>query len=337
MSYSPVEIIAEVGQAHDGSLGSAHAYIDALAETGVKAVKFQVHIAHAESSLDEPFRINFSKQDSSRFDYWKRMEFTAEQWVGLKMHCEEKGLEFLASPFSIAAVNLLQAMDVRRYKIGSGEMSNLLMLECIARQGKPVILSSGLSTFDDLDRTIEFLRPFRCNLSILQCTTRYPTTASDIGLNVINELKERYDLPTGFSDHSGTTFASLAAVAHGAEIIEFHIVFDRRSFGPDSSSSIEVREIPELVRGINYISKAIISPIDKSNISVDVDLIRIFGKSLSVNSNLPVGHILRLEDLETKKPGSMGIPAAEYRRVIGSKLVRPLTAWDFITESDISD
>ena len=337
MTLNPVEIIAEVGQAHDGSLGAAHAYIDALAGTGIKAVKFQVHIAHAESSIEEPFRVKFSKQDATRFDYWKRMEFTPEQWIGLKMHCEDMGLEFLASPFSIAAVNLLEGIGVQRYKIGSGEMSNLLMLECIARLGKPIILSSGLSTFDDLDQTIEFLQPYKCALSLLQCTTRYPTRASDVGLNVINELKIRYGLPVGLSDHSGTVFAPLAAVAFGAEIIEFHIVFDRRSFGPDSSSSLEIREIPELVSGIKFISQSVMSPIDKSTISVDPELLRIFGKSLSVNANLPIGHRLRLEDLESKKPSSMGIPASEYRRVIGSKLARSMRAWEFLNESDLSD
>ena len=117
-------IIAEIAQAHDGSLGTAHAYIDALAATGVDAIKFQTHIAEAESSIHEPFRVKFSKQDATRMAYWKRMEFTIEQWHGIKAHCDEVGLEFISSPFSNAAVDLLERVGVQRYKIGSGEVSN---------------------------------------------------------------------------------------------------------------------------------------------------------------------------------------------------------------------
>src|SRR5665647_2102235 len=119
-------IIAEIAQAHDGSLGIAHSYIDALASTGVNAVKFQTHIAHAESSSFEPFRVKFSYEDETRFDYWHRMEFTKEQWAGIKLHCEEKGLEFISSPFSCAAVDLLENLQVKKYKIGSGEVLSLI-------------------------------------------------------------------------------------------------------------------------------------------------------------------------------------------------------------------
>lgn len=330
-----VELVAEIGQAHDGSLGLAHSFVDALAGTGVHAVKFQVHIAEAESSPAEPFRVHFSKQDTTRLEYWRRMEFTPEQWAGIKAHCDERGIEFFASPFSVAAVNLLENLCVRRYKIGSGEMTNLLMLERIGRTGKPIILSSGLSTFEDMDQTIEFLRPFGNKLSLLQCTTSYPTKASGLGLNVIGELKARYGIPIGFSDHSGSIYAAIAAVAQGAELVEFHVVFDRRQFGPDSSSSLEIRELGELVRGVRFVSEALASPMDKSQLQVAPDLRRIFGKSLAINADLPEAHKLRLEDLESKKPGDCGIPAAEFRRVVGRRLARPLRRWDFLNEGDL--
>lgn len=330
-----VEMIAEVGQAHDGSLGMAHAFIDALADTGVHAIKFQVHIAEAESSAAEPFRVHFSKQDATRFDYWKRMEFSAEQWAGIKRHCDDRKLEFFASPFSVAAVNLLESLDVCRYKIGSGEMSNLLMLDRIARTGKPIVLSSGLSTLEDLDRTVGFLAPFGNKLSLLQCTTSYPTRAADLGLNVISELRARYCIPVGFSDHSGSVYASIAAVAHGAELLEFHVVFDRQQFGPDSSSSLEIREIRDLVTGVKFVREAVLSPMNKSKLQVAPGLRRIFGKSLAINQDLPVGHKLSLEDLESKKPGDCGIPASEYHRVVGRRLAIPLKKWDFLKDGDL--
>ncbi len=150
MKKTDVFIIAEIAQAHDGSLGIAHSFIDALKDTGVDAVKFQVHIAEAESSIYEPFRVKFSYEDATRYDYWKRMEFEPYQWSGLKKHCEECGLEFMASVFSNAAVDLLEKLGVKRYKIGSGEVSNLLLLDKIAYTGKPVILSSGMSSYEEL-------------------------------------------------------------------------------------------------------------------------------------------------------------------------------------------
>lgn len=332
-----VQLIAEVAQAHDGSLGAAHAYIDAVAGTGIGTIKFQVHIAEAESSEFEPFRIRFSREDATRFDYWRRMQFTHEQWLGLKTHCEEKGLEFLASPFSVAAVGLLENIGVSRYKIGSGEVGNLLMLECIARTGKPMILSSGLSTFDDLDRSIAFLKPHGNALSILQCTTSYPTPPEKLGLNVIPELRLRYGLPTGLSDHSGTIFPAIAAVALGAEIVEFHVAFDRSSFGPDATSSIEIRELPTLVRGVSAVATALAHPADKRELTVSPELRRIFGKSLAVNADLPAGHALRLQDLESKKPGDRGLAAGDYQRVIGRRLARALPRWSFLNEADLAD
>ncbi|MEL6945152.1 MAG: N-acetylneuraminate synthase family protein, partial [Bacteroidota bacterium] len=168
-------IIAEIAQAHDGSLGILHSYIDALAETGVDAIKFQTHIAEAESSIHEPFRVNFSYEDKTRYDYWARMGFTLEQWKEIKQHCEEVGLEFMSSPFSQAAVDWLEELGVKRYKIGSGEVTNFLMLEKIARTGKPIILSSGMSSFVELDEAVKFIQTFGNDLTILQCTTSYPT------------------------------------------------------------------------------------------------------------------------------------------------------------------
>mgnify|MGYP000300710275 CR=1 FL=1 len=152
------------------------------------AIKFQTHIAEAESSALEPFRVKFSYEDATRFDYWKRMSFTAQQWIEIKQHCDEVGLEFLSSPFSMAAVELLETLGVARYKIGSGEVSNFLMLERIAETGKPIILSSGMSSLDELQATVDFLKPYGNELSLLQCTTSYPTSPENIGLNVILEF-----------------------------------------------------------------------------------------------------------------------------------------------------
>ncbi len=310
-------IIAELGQAHEGSLGILHSYIDALAATGVDAVKFQTHIAHAESSLQEPFRVKFSYEDQTRFDYWKRMEFTLEQWKKIKAHCDEVGLEFISSPFSNAAVDLLEEVGVKRYKIGSGEVNNFLLLEKIARTGKPVIVSSGMSSFAELDKTVQFLTNREVSFSLLQCTTAYPTKPRQYGLNVIKALKDRYGVQVGFSDHSARVEVCIAAAALGAEILEFHVVFDRKIFGPDAKASLTIDETKMLTRAVRNIKKSLDHPIDKEDNSAFSELKNIFEKSLAVNKDLPKGHEISFDDLEAKKPKGMGILASKYAEVIG--------------------
>src|SRR5262245_27170149 len=159
-------IIAEVAQAHDGSLGMAHAYIDAIANTGADAVKFQTHIAAAESTPREAWRVKFRQQDATRYDYWKRMEFTEPQCCGLKKHAEEKGLQFLSSPFSIEAVELLIRVGVGAWKVASGEVTNAPMLERIVATRLPIILSTGMSSLSEIDTAVEQIKASRLPLTV---------------------------------------------------------------------------------------------------------------------------------------------------------------------------
>lgn len=328
-------LIAEIAQAHDGSLGILHSYIDAVAKTGVQAVKFQMHIAEAESSIHEPFRVQFSYEDKTRFDYWKRMEFTLVQWKEIKKHCDEVGLDFICSPFSNLAVDWLEEIGISIYKIGSGEVNNFLLLEKIAKTGKSIIISSGMSSFEELDKTVDFLRNKKVNFSILQCTTAYPTQPEQFGFNVIQDLKERYKVPVGFSDHSAKVATGIAAVALGAEILEFHVVFNRDMFGPDAIASLTVEETKQLVEAVNAIYMAKNHPIDKNNNENFKDLKLIFEKSLAVNKDLPNGHIVTFDDLESKKPKGFGISAENFNEVIGKKLKYKKLKWDFLNEEDI--
>jgi N-acetylneuraminate synthase len=330
-------IIAEIGQAHEGSLGIAHSYIDALAETGVDAVKWQMHIADAESSIEEPFRIKFSYEDNRRIDYWKRMEFTLDQWRGLKEHCEEKGMEFICSPFSNAAVEALEQLGVRKYKIGSGEVNNFLLLDKICKTGKTVLLSSGMSSYDELQDAAQFVQSHGNELILFQCTTAYPTEAEDWGLNVIGELKKKFDLPIGFSDHSGGITACIAAAALGASYFEFHVVFDKRMFGPDAKASLTVDETKDLCTALRQVKTALSHSIDKSDNTRFKELKGIFEKSLAVNRDMKAGEVISMDDLEGKKPKGFGMDASNFRSIIGKKLNKDLQAWSFIKEEDISN
>ena len=325
-------IIVEIAQAHNGSFKTALDYVDALADSGIDAIKFQTHIAEAESSIYEPFRVKFSDQDATRFDYWKRMEFTKSQWTEIKVHCDKAGLEFMSSPFSNAAVDLLEEIGVKRYKVGSGEVNNLLMLEKMAETGKPIIVSSGMSSFEELDQTVAFLKERKVDYSILQCTTSYPTQPEQYGLNVITQLKERYQVPIGFSDHSADPATCIAATALGAEILEFHAVFSYEDFGPDVTSSIEISEIPKMVQSIRAVAKSLTFPINKNDNSQFTELKQIFEKSLAVNKDLKKGHILTFNDLEAKKPKGYGIDASQFQKTIGKQLTKGLSQWDFLTQ-----
>jgi N-acetylneuraminate synthase len=332
---SPPYLIAEIGQAHEGSLGILYSYIDAIAQTGVDAVKFQMHIAEAESSEYEPFRLQFSLEDKTRFDYWKRMSFSLEQWKGIKQHCDELGLDFICSPFSNLAVDWLEEIGVKQYKIGSGEVNNFLLLEKIAKTSKPVIMSSGMSSYTELDQTVAFLKERKVDFSILQCTTAYPTQPENYGLNTIQELKNRYNVPIGFSDHSAKTATCIAAVALGASILEFHVVFDRQLFGPDSKSSLTLAETKDLVEAVRNIATAFSNPIDKNDTAEFSALKQIFEKSLAVNKDLPKNHILTFDDLESKKPKGYGIDARRFQEVIGKALNKEMKQWDFLNEGDL--
>lgn len=330
-------IIAEIGQAHEGSLGIAHSYIDALAGTGVDAIKWQMHIADAESSEEEPFRVKFSYEDDQRIDYWRRMEFTLDQWRGIKEHCEEKGMEFICSPFSNAAVDALEQLGVSKYKIGSGEVNNFLLLEKICKTGKTVLLSSGMSSYDELLDSVKFVKSHGNELVLFQCTTAYPTEAKDWGLNVIGEFKEKFDLPIGFSDHSGGITACIAAAAFGASYFEFHVVFDKRMFGPDAKASLTIDETKELCKALHQVETALNNPIEKSDNSRFKEVKGIFEKSLAVNRDMKAGEVISLDVLEGKKPKGFGIDASKFRSIVGKKLNKDLKVWSFLKEEDISN
>ena len=329
-------LIAEIGQAHNGSLQKAHDYIDAVATTGVDAIKFQTHIAEAESSIHEPFRVKFTDDYATRFDYWKAMEFTLEEWKSLKNHCDEVGLEFMSSPFSNAAVDLLEQVGVKRYKVGSGEVNNFLLLEKIAQTKKPVILSSGMSSFKELDAATSFLRSRSINFSTMQCTSAYPTSSKQLGLNIIQELKERYNVTVGFSDHSAKVSTGIAAVAQGAEIFEFHIVLSKDELGPDVTSSLTIEEAKVLVNETRYIFNALQYPVNKDDDSAFLEIKQIFEKSLAVNKKLPKGHHLAFDDLEAKKPKGYGVNSIEFESVIGKQLTRDLNEWEFLNKKDLT-
>jgi N-acetylneuraminate synthase len=320
LSRSKPYVIAEVAQAHEGSLGAAHSYIDAVKAAGVDAVKFQTHIAEAESTLDEPWRVVFSLQDSTRFDYWKRMEFTEGQWAGLAVHARQLGIDFISSPFSVEAVQLLHRIGVKVWKIPSGEINNQELLEAVWETRLPILYSTGMSDFKEIDPVIDATVQRGIEYGIFQCTSEYPCPPENWGLRVIEEIRSRYGCPVGISDHSGTPFAGLAASALGVDMIEVHVTFSRLAFGPDITASITMEELATLAKGARMIRKCVDSKNEKVNLVENVRALKdMFGRSLALREDLPAGTILCREHLKLKKPGT-GIPFSLVDQVIGKKL-----------------
>jgi N-acetylneuraminate synthase len=329
-------IIGEIAQAHDGSLGTAHAYIDAIANAGADAVKFQTHIASAESTPQEPWRVRFSRQDVTRYDYWKRMEFTREQWLGLKQHADERGLLFLSSPFSMAAFDLLKEIGVAGWKLASGEIGSPDIIDAVAGTGDPVMLSTGMSSFEEIDRAVERINPRKLTgLAIMQCTSMYPTPPEHVGLNVIEAFRERYQCAVGLSDHSATIYPGLAAAAQGIQVLEVHVALSREMFGPDVVASLTTGELKQLVEGVRYMETMRAHPVDKSRVAESVAPLRdLFRKSVVASRDLPEGTLLQREHLAVKKPGT-GIPAEDLESLLGSRLRRSLQRDDLIAFSDL--
>lgn len=329
-------IIGEVAQAHDGSLGMAHTFIDAIADAGADAVKFQTHIAAAESTPGEPWRVNFSPQDATRYEYWKRMEFTEEQWRGLKEHTDKRGLIFLSTPFSFEAVELLNRVGVAAWKVASGEISNTPMLKRMATTGLPILLSTGISPLREIDDAVERVKAHGLQLALLQCTTAYPCPPEKIGLNLIPFFRKRYDCCIGLSDHSGTIYPGLAAATLGIEVLELHVTFSKEMFGPDVPASLTTSELRRLVDGVRFIERMNSNPVDKDIMAQGMaDLRDLFTKSVVARIDLPAGTKLREEHLALKKPGT-GIPAAQLPDLLGRRLKRDVRADQMLRESDLS-
>ena len=328
-------LIGEVALTHDGSLGLAHKFVDAIAAAGADAVKFQTHIAEAESTPAEPFRVKFSRQDASRYDYWKRMAFTEEQWRGLAEHCAERGVLFISSPFSLEAVDLLERIGQPIWKIASGETSNTRLLDRVIATGAPVLLSSGMSPMRELDAAVSRVERGGSPVGLLQCTTAYPCPPEKVGLNLLPVFRERYRCWVGLSDHSATIYPGLAAVANGCDVVELHVTMSREMFGPDVIASVTTSELRQLADGIRFIERMRANPVDKDAMAAETaPLRRLFTRSLVAAQDLPAGTVLTREHLVIKKPGT-GLPPEQLEATIGRTLARDVNRDEVLTSEDL--
>ena len=325
-----VIIIAEIGSVHDGSIGNALKLIELAAGCGADVVKFQTHLPEAETLPDAPSPAYFKGEP--RLEYFRRTGFTREQWKQLKTRADDCGIQFISSPFSLEAVNILEAVGVAFYKVPSGEVTNVPLLEHVAGTGRPTVLSSGMSNWDELDRAVEVLKPGGA-LTLMQCSSLYPCPPERVGLNVLQEMRARYDLPVGLSDHTRGLAAAVAAVAQGAVMIEKHLTFHRGMYGSDARHSAEPEEFKAMVAAIRDVETMLANEVDKDDLSPYGEMKDIFEKSLVASEDLPVGTELKREHLAFKKPGD-GIKAADYSQWLGRRLARAVSANTQLTPND---
>ena len=327
MPSDRVFLIAEAGVNHNGQLDLALRLVDAARAAGADAVKFQTFRAE---DLALPGTATAAYQqgatgETDQFAMLRKLELNAEQHQSIAAHCKQVGIEFMSTPFSEAAVDLLVSLGVRRLKLSSGELVNRPLLDKAATTGLPLILSTGMATLDEVQRAVGWVRAawaqqegLKPALTLLQCTSAYPAPDDALNLRAIATLRAETGLPTGYSDHSLGNTAALAAVALGACVVEKHITLDRTLPGPDHRASSEPAEFAALAQDIRRI-EAMLGDGVKVPRPDEIDVRAVARRSVVLATALPAGTVLRREHLQLRRPAS-GIPAAEFDTIIGQHL-----------------
>lgn len=326
------QIIAEIGSVHDGSFGNACKLIEAAAACGATVIKFQTHIAEAETLKDAPSPSYFKGEP--RFEYFRRTAFNKSQYLELMALCKEQGVQFLSSPFSLEAVDFLEDVGIDLYKIPSGEVTNIPLLEYLNQTGKPVILSSGMSDWTEIDRAVEVLSQGG-PLSVMQCTSAYPCPPEKVGLNIIEDMLMRYDLPVGYSDHADGFAAAFAAVAKGASFVEKHFTFSRLMYGSDAANAMEPADFKIYCKGVHDIWTMLDNKVDKDDLTDYREMKQIFEKSIVTALPIKAGEPLTKDNIAFKKPGD-GIAAANYKEYLGRVALVDLPSDHQIKEEELT-
>tara|TARA_Y100000816_G_C26105666_1_gene587482 strand:+ start:2164 stop:3213 length:1050 start_codon:yes stop_codon:yes gene_type:complete len=317
----PSFIIAEIGQAHEGSIKKVYRYINALSQTGVNAIKFQTHYAKYESTFDEKFRIKI-KKFKTRYSYWNSVEFSKTEWIKIKKYCNKKKLIFLSSVFSLEGFRIINEIGVPAWKVASGEYESNYILKEMYRTKKPLIISTGLMNNKEIYKMHKHLNKKKINHAFLHCVSNYPVKLNKVGLNNIQNLKEKLNCQVGYSDHSGNLNVPISAIFFGAKIIEVHAKLKKFDSGPDGTSSLTIKEIKKLCTFRDDIHLIRSNPINKNNLGSNlIKIKKLFGKSLALKKDMGKGSKISLKDLTFKKPGT-GFNKNQINSIIGKKLSR---------------
>ncbi|MBI3456368.1 MAG: N-acetylneuraminate synthase [Candidatus Rokubacteria bacterium] len=317
----PCFLIAEAGVNHNGDVALAKRLIEAAAEAGADAVKFQTFRSErlvSPTARKAAYQAAATGAQESQLDMIRRLELPAEAYSDLKRHCEARGVLFLSTPFDEESADLLDTLGVAAFKIPSGEVTNPVLLAHVGRKGKPVILSTGMSTLEEVAAAVATLRQAGAQgIAVLHCVSSYPADPADANLRAMATLAEACHVPVGYSDHTPGIEVALAAAALGACVIEKHLTLDRTLPGPDHRASLEPAQFSALVRGVRIIESALGDGRKRPRPS-EADTAAVARRSLVAARDLPAGATLTEDALAILRPGT-GLAPSLRARVVGRR------------------
>lgn len=330
-------LVAEVAQAHEGSVNLAISFIDLVKKAGYDAIKFQIHLSEFETTYNDKFRPGTKNFNSSRFEYWRKMELSLNDWIKISTYSKKVGLNFICSVFCNESIEILKKLpNLHSIKISSGEMYNKELIILLKKLNKPFIISTGMASVIEIKNLISFLKQNKINnYHLLHCVSSYPTKLEDANLSKVNFFKKNYNIQLGYSDHTGIKEVIMTAVSLNCPIIENHICFNKKIIGPDTSSSLlpsEMKEISEFNNIYNYVLN---SNFSEKKINKINNVKKLFSKSLSLNKNIIKGDIIKSEDITLKKPGT-GLKFEDRKKVIGRRARQNLSKYKLLKLSDLT-
>ena len=319
-----VFIIAEAGDNHNGKFELALQLVDKAVEAGADCVKFQTFVTeNVVSKFAE--KAEYQKEntgaDENQYEMIKKLELSFDQFREIQAYCQKKGIIFLSTPFDLDSIDFLQEINIPFWKIPSGEITNLPYLIRIAKTGKDIILSTGMSTMEEIANALDILKSNGAgNITLLHCNTEYPTPYEDVNLRAMKTLKDTFQIPVGYSDHTQGIEVPIAAVASGACVIEKHFTLDKTMEGPDHKASLEPDELKNMVSAIRNIEKAMGAK-EKFPTKSETKNITIARKSIVAKCDIKKGEKLTEDNLYVKRPGD-GISPMKWFEVIGTTAIR---------------
>lgn len=331
---SPI-VLSEIGQAHEGSFEIACSLLELAKASGADGIKCQIHIAEYESTLDEEFRPGVGARDENRYEYWRRTALSLEAWGQLRQLARELDLLFIPSVFSTHTASLVEELEVDAWKIGSAEALHPWFLEHIKSMGQPIIASTGLSLWSDIENTVQTFEGFTPEFALLQCTSRYPTPLAEVGVGLMERMGAEFHIPVGLSDHSGTLSSAIYALSRGASIVEVHVTPHRGLRGFDATSSLTFEELRSLVSFRDDLLVLRGQSASKDDVSSSLEELRtIFGRSVAPVHEIKKGTVIEQSMLALKKPGG-GFPHDFIPQLVGMTAARNLSPAKLIKKDDL--
>lgn len=327
-----VLIIAEAGVNHNGDLDLAYKMIDEAKKAGADIIKFQTakpELVISKFAQKAEYQKRTTNATESQLEMCKKLHLKFEDYIPLKLYCEKVGIKFLSTPFDLESIMFLEKLGCDVWKIPSGEITNYPYLVTLAKTGKPIIMSTGMSTIDEVKDAINLLKTNGAGeITLLQCNTQYPTPYEDANLNAMKTLAMETGLPVGYSDHTCGIEVPVAAVAMGACVIEKHFTLDRNMEGPDHKASLEPSELKDMVDAIRNVEKALGKGIKEPSRS-EKENIEIARKSIVARVKIKKGDLLTEQNITTKRPGS-GINPMRWNEVLGTRAIRDFSEDELI-------